>query len=271
VEPGAPDVEAGLAAGRAAAKRVVERAATDRFNDPWTGQVPTGPGIWYSSTVPPAPPGGAALGAARTFFLTSGAQFRPAPPPAYRSPAFDAALAEVRRVSDARTAAEDSLAKYWALPAGTYTVAGWWNREAGELATRRGFGERRAARLLATASMAAYDALIACNDAKYVHWLLRPTQADPGIRLAIALPNFPSYPSNTACISAAEAEVIGAAVPEERRRLRALADEAAVSRVYAGIHYRFDGDVGLALGRRVARAALRWGPGEQHVALPPQR
>jgi hypothetical protein len=256
LEAGTPDVEGGLAAGRAAGERVVERAKTDRFFDPWTGTVPTGPGIWYSSATPPAPPGGAGFGGARTFFLTSASQFRPPPPPAFGSPAFAAALAEVRQISDTRTAEQDSLAKLWALPAGTFTVAGYWNREAAALAAGRGFGERRTAQLLALASQAAFDALIACNDAKYTYWLLRPTQADPAITLTIGLPNFPSYPSNTACISAAEAEVIGARVPAERQRLRALAEQAAHSRIYGGIHYRFDGEVGLELGRRVARQAL---------------
>jgi hypothetical protein len=256
VEHGVHDVETSLAVGRAAAEAVVARAKTDRMFDPWTGTVPTGPGIWYSSAIPPAPPGGAAFGAARTFFLESGSQFRPAPPPAFGSPEFNAALAEVRHYSDTRTSEQDSLAKFWALPTGTFTVAGYWNREAAALATERAFNERRTAHLLAVASMATFDALIACNDAKYVSWLLRPTQADPGIKLAIALPNFPSYPSNTACISAAESEVIGALVPGERGRLSALADEAAHSRIFAGIHYRFDGEVGLALGRRIARHAL---------------
>jgi hypothetical protein len=80
------------------------------------------------------------------------------------------------------------------------------------------FDERRTAHLLALASMATFDALIACNDAKYIYWLLRPTQADPAIKLAIGLPNFPSYPSNTACISAAESEIIGALIRSERDR-----------------------------------------------------
>jgi hypothetical protein len=245
----------------------VERAKTDRFLDPCTGTVPTGPGVWFSTTTPPTPPGGGAFGNARPFFLTSASQFRPAPPPAVGSPTFAAALAEVRRISDTRTPQQDSLAKFWALPTGTFTVGGWWNREAATLATTRGLGERRAAHLLALAGVAAYDALIACNDAKYSYWLLRPTQADPAITLTIGLPNFPSYPSNTACISAAEAEVIGARMPNERRRLGALAGEAALSRIYGGIHYRFDGETGLELGRRVARHALRSDAGE-HRPLP---
>jgi hypothetical protein len=256
LEEGSGDVHAALALGRAVGEQVVAYAKTDRLFDPWTGTVPTGPGMWFSSAVPPAAPGGAGFGAARTFFLTSGSQFRPAPPPAFGSHEFLVDLKEVRDIAATRTAAQDSIAKFWALPTGTVTPAGYWNREAADMAAAHGFDERRTARLLALSSMAAFDALIACNDAKYTYWLLRPTQADPAIKLAIGLPNFPSYPSNHACISAAEAEVIGAYVPGERQRLRALAAEAAASRVFGAIHFRFDGDVGLALGIQVANQAL---------------
>ena len=263
LEEGSHDVQRALAVGRAVGEQVVAHAKTDRLFDPWTGTPPTGPGIWFSSAVPPAPPGGAGFGAARPFFLTSGSQFRPSPPPAFGSPEFLAALGDVRHISDTRTVEQDSIAKFWALPVGTVTPAGYWNREAAELAAAHGFNERRTARLLAVASMAAFDALIACNDGKYTYWLVRPTQADPGIKLAIGLPNFPSYPSNHACISAAEADVIAAHVPGERHRLRALATEAALSRVYGGIHYRFDGVAGLELGSRVAERALSVTRGER--------
>jgi membrane-associated phospholipid phosphatase len=256
LEEGSRDTDRALAIGRAVGEQVVAHAKTDRLFDPWTGTVPTGPGIWFSSATPPAPPGGAGFGAARPFFLTSTSHFRPSPPPAFGSPQYLAALGEVRHISDTRTPEQDSIAKFWALPAGTITPAGYWNKEAAEVAANHGFNERRTARLLAVASMAAFDALIACNDGKYAYWLIRPTQADPGITLAIGLPNFPSYPSNHACISSAEAEVIGAYVPGERTRLRALAIEAAISRVYGGIHYRFDGVAGLDLGGLVANQAL---------------
>lgn len=52
------------------------------------------------------------------------------------------------------------------------------------------------------------------------------------------------------------AAVLAATFPAERFRLADLADQAALSRVYGGIHYRFDGTAGLALGRRVAEWAL---------------
>jgi hypothetical protein len=269
LEEGTHDVQRAIAIGRGVGETVVAYAKTDRLFDPWTGTVPTGPGIWYSSAVPPAPPGGAGFGAARPFFLTSASQFRPAPPPALGSPEFTAAVAEVRAISDTRTAEQDSIAKYWALPVGTITPAGYWNGEAAAIAVAHGFNEQRTARLLAVASMAAFDALIACNDAKYTYWLLRPTQADPGIKLAIGLPNFPSYPSNHACISAAEADVIAAYAPGDHARLRAMAEQAAVSRIYGGIHYRFDADTGLALGRKVAEQVLRASDGQRGSLVVP--
>ena len=47
-----------------------------------------------------------------------------------------------------------------------------------------------------------------------------------------------------------------AAFPDERDRLEAIAQEASLSRLYAGIHYRFDMVAGLALGRAVAAKAV---------------
>jgi membrane-associated phospholipid phosphatase len=256
LEHGRVDAEAGEAVGRAAGAAAVERAKGDGYSAPWTGTIPTGPGMWYSGATPPAPPAGATIGGARTFFLVRGDQFRPSPPPAFGSPEFVAATAEVRAISDGRTVAQDSIAKFWALGAGTHTPPGYWNAELATMMTRERFGERAAAGMLALLNLVAYDAIVASHEAKYHYWLLRPSQADPGITLSMALPNFPSYPSNHATISAAMADVIAAAFPGHAARVRALADEAALSRVYGGIHYRFDGETGLALGRRIAAYAI---------------
>lgn len=246
------DPDAGEAIGRAVGAAVVQRAQGDRFFAPWSGTIPTGPGIWSS----PTPPVGPGFGQAKTWFLLSGSQFRPAPPPAFQSPAFLAALQEVRQISDTRTAEQDSLAKFWNLPAGTYTPPGYWNEEAVRLARRYALNARATAHLLALMNMVSFDAVVASHEAKYHYWLLRPSQADPLITLSFGLPNFPAYPSNHAAISAGMARIIGHRFPAERARLDALADEAALSRVLGGIHYRFDGDAGLALGRNVAAWAL---------------
>ena len=246
----------GESIGRGAAALAVTLASRDRFDAPWTCSVPTGPGFWYSSTVPPTPPALPMLGQVQPFFMGAGSQVRPAPPPAFGSPAFNAAVAEVRRISDTRTARQDSIAKFWAMGTGTL-IAGFWNGQAAELIKRGRLGEREAARVLAVMNTAAMDGLIACADAKFTYWLLRPSQADPAIVPAIGLPNFPSYPSNHACFSGAAAYVLGAFFPEERQRLGRMGYEAGLSRLFGGIHYRFDSDAGLEIARKVTRLALQ--------------
>ena len=246
------DFAAGEAIGRGAAEVVLARAATDRFNTPFTGTIPTGPGIW----IPNGPPIGATLGQAKTFFLTSGDQFRPPRPPAFGSPEFLAALAEVRLISDTRTAEQEAIARFWAGPAGTPTPPGIWNEIAAGLIVQFHLREREAAHTFALMHMAAADALIACFDAKYTYWLIRPVQADPAIQPVFPTPNHPSYPSAHACISGAASTVLSAQFPSEKGELTALAEEGALSRLFAGIHYRFDNETGLTLGRRVGALAL---------------
>ena len=250
------DAAGGEAAGRAVGAQVVELAKTDGYNTPFTGEVPTGPGMWFSATVPPTAPNGYAIGDARTYFMTASDQFRPAPPPEFGSAEFIASLAQVRQISDTRTTEQDSIARFWGMGAGTFTPPGYWNNEASTLALRFRLNEGRSARLLAILNMVAFDGIIASHDAKYHYWLIRPSQADTAITLSLPLPNFPAYPSNHATISAAMAEVLAETFGSEARRLRAAADQAALSRVYGGIHYDFDGTAGLALGRQVAHWAL---------------
>jgi membrane-associated phospholipid phosphatase len=246
------DVDAGAAIGRSVAAQVVAHAQADNFFAPWTGTVPVGPGLWFSNT----PPVGAAFGQAKTYFLLSGNQFRPPPPPVFGSAEFLAALAEVRQISDSRTAEQDALAKYWNFPAGTYQPPGYWNEQGTTLAVSYRLNERETAHMLALMNMVAFDAVVASHEAKYFYWFIRPSQADPFITLSVPLPNFPSYPSNHASISAGMARVLGDRFPSEKQRLDALAEEAALSRVLGGIHYRFDGDAGVTLGRKVAAWAL---------------
>jgi hypothetical protein len=241
--------------GRAIGAKAVALARSDRFDAPWTGTVPSGPGLWFSSAVPPAPPALPMLGLVQPFFMSSGNQFRPAPPPAFGSPAFQEALGEVRRISDTRTARQDSIAKFWAMGTGTL-IAGFWNSTASELIERHRLGEREAAHALALMNTAAMDGLIACADGKFTYWLLRPSQAEPAISPAIGLPNFPAYPSNHACFSGATAYVLASLFPDDRQRLRGMAFDAGISRVFGGIHYRFDSDAGLEIARKVTRLAL---------------
>jgi membrane-associated phospholipid phosphatase len=86
--------------------------------------------------------------------------------------------------------------------------------------------------------------------------MLRPSHADPTITLTFALPNHPSYPSGHSCGSAAAAGVLSYLFPRRTAELNGWVTEAGLSRMYAGIHYRFDITAGQNLGRAVAGWAI---------------
>jgi membrane-associated phospholipid phosphatase len=192
------------------------------------------------------------------WFITSAKQFRPAPPPAFGSPDFNSALAEIRRMSDTRTSAQADIAARWAMNPGTATAAGFWLDVASQEIVKRGVSERNAAHVFALLSATMADAVIGCWDAKLTYWLIRPWKADEGITTlaSVGKPNHPSYPSGHSCVSASAAEVLGTVFADKRADFDAMAAEAGLSRMYAGIHYRFDIDAGAALGRSVARFAI---------------
>jgi membrane-associated phospholipid phosphatase len=247
-----PQFERGLAIGRAAGDASVEHLKNDRFTVPWTGTVPVGPGMWIAN----GPPAGATFGGVTPYLMTSGAQFRPPAPPAFGSTAFQADVAEIRALSDTRTPAQTAMAIYWNFATGTFTPPGYWNLTAANYVEAFGLNERAATRAFALTSAAMMDALIGCWDAKYYYWTLRPSQADGLITLTFGLPNHPSYPSGHSCVSAAAATVLKELFPERRAELDGWVEEAGLSRMYAGIHYRFDITAGANLGRAVAQWAI---------------
>ena len=252
---GQAEFAASVDVGRSAATVVIATAKTDRSDLVFVGPLPSGADRWSSRAQPPRPPLGPRLGEMRTFFLASGADYRAPPPPGYDSPALRAMLAEVRAVADRRSIEQLRIAQYWEGLSGSFN-AGYWNEVTKRAIVAHRLGEADSARVLALVHMAAVDATIACHDSKYVYWFPRPTQLDPGIHLAIAVPNHPSYPSNHACISGATGLVLDAQFPDEGGRYFAMAREAGESRIYGGIHYRFDVDEGFVIARKVAARAL---------------
>jgi hypothetical protein len=261
------DFAAGVEIGKRAATDVIAAAKTDRSDLVWAGQVPGTPGTWKSQTQPLQPPLFARTGELRPFFIASGSEFRAPPPPALDSEAFRKTIAEVRRISDNRTAEQLRIAQYWELVAAP-NFPGWWNQTALEAAEAHHLSQLETAELLALMHMAWLDAFSTCADSKYVYWVPRPTQVDPEIRLAIELPNHPSYPSNHSCTSSAAARVLDAKFPDQGGRYLALAQEVAMSRIYGGIHYPIDTEAGLEIGRKVATKVLVQGLPSDRVWLP---
>jgi membrane-associated phospholipid phosphatase len=256
--PGAKhaDFAAGEAIGRAVAARVLTFALGDRLGltDPLLppiGPRPTGPGNWVYT-------GGALVRGgigARPLFMTSGSQLRPPPPPAFGSAAFNVAIGEVRQISLTRTAEQIAIANYWNVNQAPRSVAALMGI-ARELIVSHRRSETEAARILFLATAAVFDANIACFEAKYFYWFIRPPQADPTIVTLFATPAHPSYPSAHSCGAGALTAVLAGSFPSAAARLQDVALESSLSRLYAGIHYRFDMEAGLAIGRAAAALAL---------------
>jgi membrane-associated phospholipid phosphatase len=238
------DVAAGLDLGRAVAALVIERARTDGSDAVFTGTIPTGPCFWRGTN--PLEP---TAGNWRPWAIASGSQFRSGPPPACDSSQMATELAEVKNFPRMIPAAGTSfaptrLAYFWQ---GVGTVKPWNDLTSQKISEYRlDQNPPRAARVYALVHIAYYDAAIACWDAKYTYWAIRPNQLDPSITTLFPNPNHPSYPSAHAVLSGAQAAMLTYLFPRDGEFFKSLAKEAAESRLWAGIHYRSDLVAGLA-------------------------
>jgi len=111
-------------------------------------------------------------------------------------------------------------------------------------------------RVYAYVAMAMYDATVAAWDSKYAYNRPRPSQADPTLKTVLPTPASPSYPSEHAATAGAAAGVLSYFFPDEAAYFQALAQEAAISRVRAGLQYPSDYTAGLELGKQVAARVI---------------
>jgi membrane-associated phospholipid phosphatase len=242
------DAQAGLDLGRAVAARVIEYSRGDNFDARWDGTMPSGPGIWSGTN-----PGGVAESMWRPWVLSSPSHFRLPPPPAYDSEQRAIELAEVKNFE--RTPRTNGLA--YMTQFGVYggpNVHVVWNR----LISQKIFEEKLdtntpwAARAYSMESVAFYDGYIASQDGKFAYWVARPNQFDPSITTLFPTPNFPTYPSNAAVFNGTVSHILTHLFPRDAALFKGMADTAAESRIWAGIHFRSDIEGGRTVAKNVA-------------------
>lgn len=254
-------VEQGLALGRAVAERVLGRAGADGANAPWDGKRLTGPCHWKPT--PPGfvfPPLEPSWGKVKPWLLASADQLRPGPPPACGSAQEREQYLEVYQTGNSLTEEQKRIASFWNDGPGTFTPPGHWFDIALGLMERYQVSTPRAARVLAYLGAVVMIAGVCVWDAKYAYWSLRPVTyiqdyVDPDWTSFIPTPPFPGYVSGHSGFSGGTAELLGYAFPLERMALRSMAAEAAMSRLYGGIHIRADNQVGLAMGKLIGALA----------------
>jgi membrane-associated phospholipid phosphatase len=252
------DVEAGTAIGRQIGERAVQRARDDGADALWDGSGRlTGDGYWIPTpprfVKEPLDPLG---GRWRPWILDRGDAFRPGPPPTYASPAWRSELTAVRDAVALRTPEQEDAALFWSGNPGSVTPAGLWVEIAGELILRDDLDTPHAARVLALTSVAMADAFVCCWDAKFTYWTARPITADPTLDVLIPTPPFPSYTSGHSTISAAAATVLGYLFPGDADTIADQAVQAKNSRLWAGIHFPIDNDMGAVGGGQVGRLVI---------------
>lgn len=262
------DLDAGEALGKAVAQKFITRARGDRAGaavgtqTQWTqfetdalakNQTP-----WYSLEFPRRPPMLPLFGKVKGFLIDSLGVIaaRPGPPPGTSSDEMKKALAELHDFVNNDNRDHYRIVHYWADGVSTATPTGHWNLIAATDFIKKNFSEVRWARNLALLNMAEMDAAIVCWDTKYFYFNPRPTQMQADIKTLTGVPNFPAYISGHATFSGAAATVLGYIIPERASAYTAMAKEAAMSRIYAGIHYRIDSDSGMTTGVRVGNFAV---------------
>lgn len=277
------DVAAGSAIGAAVGALVVEHARSDNADCVFLGTLPAGAGVWAPSWPKMVEP---TAGLWRPWVLSSASDVSAPPPPVYGSAEYLAEVDEIINVLANLTEEQRAIASFWADGGGTITPPGHWTRDASALVNQRFRHDAlRATRALALLGVAMADAFISCWQTKFTYWTARPDQVinaypfvdgyiplpppwglspplaprylpSHGFASSVRTPPFPGYTSGHSTVSGAASEVLAYLFPDLADSFRARAEEAAVSRLYAGIHFSSDNLQGLAVGREIGRRVV---------------
>ena len=285
--PNGQGKQQGIKVGATVARRLVALRSSDGSAVTPPPFIPgTQPGQ-YRPTPPNFPaPAFTNWGTITPFVLDSGQQFRPPAPPPITGPAYAQALNQVKSLgqdtSPTRTADETTQAQFW----GASPIWNVWNEIAQRLAVARHASLQRTVTVFENLDLTLADATIAMYDAKYHYLLWRPVTAiqlgdtigNPGIvgdptwlPLAVTAAD-PSYPGAHATLSEAAATVLAAFYGDHQQltvtsdgdpgvtrsfgSFQAAANEATLSRLFAGQHTMIDLVAGQHLGHDVAQFAL---------------
>jgi len=283
--PDGADKEEGIRTGEIVAERILALRSNDgSANPPIPFVFVTAPGD-YQSTPPnfPKQPQFTHWSHVTPFALERANQFRPGPPPALTSDTYSDVFNEVKSLgiagSTTATADQALTGRFW-----NGAIQNYWNEIAQTAALAHNLTTAENARLFAQLNVAFADDVIAFYDAKYTYNFWRPVTAireapTDGNPKTLADPNWlpevgnttpdPAYPGAHAVISASGAAVlisffrgnhfeftvtseVLAGVDRSFTNFSAAAEEATLSRIFAGVHFRTDLTTGHRLGREVA-------------------
>jgi membrane-associated phospholipid phosphatase len=285
--PNGPARKNGVVVGKAAANAILAQRANDGSSvaSPYTPGIK--PGDWRPTLPDSAPAFRPGLGSIATFGIKNGAQFRLSPPPAPHSRRYTRDYNEVKKVGQVncteRPRNRTDAARFYAVTdTELYFIA------ARQVSKAQGKTLSENARIFALVAIAISDGAIACFDTKYFYNLWRPitairagatdnnpkTEPDRNWLPLIPTPPFPSYPSGHATFGAAARRVLeevygtrglsitltnplAPGIALHYTSWKQITDDINESRIYGGVHYRFDQEAGTSLGKRVGAYILQ--------------
>jgi membrane-associated phospholipid phosphatase len=275
----------GIAVGQAVAGQLLAARGSDGANVTPPPYVPgTQPGDYQLTPPNFAPADFTQWPHVTPFGLERADQFRPTPPPALTSAAYTETFNEVKSLgfidSTTRTAEQTQIGKFW-----NGNIQDFWNEIAQTATLHRHLNLEQSARLFALLNISLADTAIAFFDAKYTYNFWRPvtavqsagtdgnpeTEPNPTwLPLSTKTAPDPSYPGAHSAISKAGATVLSfyfgdqftfdvsseslAGVSRHFTSFSAAAEEAGLSRIFAGQHFRTDHIAGRSLGEQVAES-----------------
>jgi len=245
------DVDAGMELGRSVAAEIIDWIDNSVFDTSSVESIEGGEGKW-NATNPILPN----MATWSTISLESADAFRPNPPYAAGSPELEAEMQELREIE--RTTAQTFQARYWEYGAGGPNAYHHWINLFNQLVFEYDLQDNAPRVALANAAyaVAQYDSLVATWDAKYHYLGIRPFQYDPEFVALFPAPNHPSYPAAHSVGTTATLATMAAFFPSEADELLDLADTVGLSRMWAGIHFRSDIEVGNDMGKAISDSIL---------------
>ena len=231
----------------------------------------------------------------RPMLLDSASQFKPARPPVYdiknKNSIYYKALLEVKQTGDSLTDEQKNIAEFWddnpfkmnvsghiMFATKKFSPPGHWMNIVGIGSQKANADFSTTVAAYAETSIALFDAFISCWEEKFRSNYIRPETVinkyiSSDWQPYIQTPPFPSHTSGHATISAAAAEVMTGWFGDklsftdtsslefgiQSRQIisfREAAKEAAMSRLYGGIHYRFDNEHGSEAGIKIGEYTI---------------
>ena len=287
---GERQAKSGIQVGKAVAAAILAWRQNDGWAvAPPAYVLPTFPGFYQPTPPGFAAPAFRQFEHTKPFALLTSTQYLPAAPPTVTSERYAADYEEVKSIGSAtssvRTVQQTQTAQLFASVTSRTVHWALWNHVARDTARSHGLSLIETARLYALLNVSIHDGLQSSHTGKFIYGMWRPvtairradedtnslTIADPSWTPLLVTPPYPSHPGNMACVGASAARALAlvhgtddvaftavwqgnAGNPDVSRpysRFSQLAEDQANSRIYGGIHFRFDNVAGQSVGRNV--------------------